>query len=58
MLAVGVATQDLERRGVRCETVLLCDLPISLTDYEADQQTRTSSDQQVEAMLDRTRYLV
>jgi multimeric flavodoxin WrbA len=53
VFAVGVATQELERRGVRCETVLLCDLPISLADHGAGRQTRTSAEEQVEAVLDR-----
>jgi multimeric flavodoxin WrbA len=53
VFAVGVATQELERRGVRCETILLCDLPISLAEREAGRKTRTSAEEQVEAVLDR-----
>ena len=53
VFAVGVATQELERRGVSCETILICDLPISLTDRETGRQTRTSAEEQVEAVLDR-----
>ena len=53
VFAVGVATEELERRGVRCETVLLCDVPISLAYHEASQGARTSAEEQVEAVLDR-----
>ena len=53
VFAVGVATQELERRGVRCETILICDLPISLSASEAGQQMRTSAEEQLEAVLDR-----
>ena len=53
VFAVGVATEELERRGVRCETVLLCDVPISLAVHEAGQRTRTGAEKRVEAVLDR-----
>jgi multimeric flavodoxin WrbA len=53
VFAVGVVTQELERRGVRCETVLLCHLPLSLSEREAGRRTRTSAEEQVEAALDR-----
>ena len=53
VFAVGVATQELERRGVSSETILICDLPISLNAPEAGQQTRTSAEEQLEAVLDR-----
>jgi multimeric flavodoxin WrbA len=53
VFAVGVATQELERRGVSNETILICDLPISLSASEAGQQTRTSAEEQLEAVLDR-----
>lgn len=52
MFAVGVATRELERRGVSSETILICDLPISLNASEAGQ-TRTSAEEQLEAVLDR-----
>ena len=53
MFAVGVATQELERRGVSSETILICDLPISLNVPEAGQQARTGAEEQLEAVLDR-----
>ena len=53
VFAVGVATQELERRGVSSETILICDLPISLNAPEAGQQKRTSAEEQLEAVLDR-----
>ena len=53
VFAVSVATKELERRGLSCETVMLCDLPISLYDVDTDQQTRVSAEEDVEALLDR-----
>jgi multimeric flavodoxin WrbA len=52
VFAVGVATQELERRGVSSETILICDLPISLNAPESEQ-ARTSDEEQLEAVLDR-----
>jgi multimeric flavodoxin WrbA len=51
--AVGVATQQLERRGAGCETVMLCDLPISLCTDDAGQQTRLCAKERIEVLLDR-----
>ena len=53
VFAVSVATQELERRGVRCETVMLCDLPISLCDSDAAEQAREGARKSVETVLDR-----
>jgi multimeric flavodoxin WrbA len=53
VFAVSVATKELERRGLSCETVMLCDLPISLYDVDTGQQTRVSAEEDVEALLDR-----
>jgi multimeric flavodoxin WrbA len=51
--AVSVATQELERRGVRCETIMLRDLPLSLDEddpgHPADEQVRG----RVEELLDK-----
>ena len=51
VFAVSVATQELERRGVACETVMLCDLPLGLSDNGVDG--RAGARESVEAVLDR-----
>lgn len=51
MFAVSVAAGEFERRGVRCETIMLCDLPLSLSENGADGQSRAQ--RSVEAVLDR-----
>jgi multimeric flavodoxin WrbA len=53
VFAVGLATQELERRGVTCETVMLCDLPSSVCDGDSEGETRAGAEGDVEALLDR-----
>ena len=53
VFAVSVATQELERRGVRCETIMLCDLPVSLRDGDLAEQARAAARKGVETVLDR-----
>lgn len=52
MLAVGLAAQELERRGVRCETILLADLPIDVMDPEDIDLTDTPARDELEAVFD------
>ncbi len=51
--AVGMATQEFERRGVSCETVMLCDFTAGLIGVEADRHQRERADDRVERLLDR-----
>jgi len=52
-VAVAVATQELERRGVSCETVMLCDLHIDLCADDASRQVRLAAEERLEEQLDR-----
>ena len=51
--AVGVATQELERSGVNCETVMLCDFTAGLLAVDLGRQVSTGADDCAEALLDR-----
>jgi multimeric flavodoxin WrbA len=50
--AVDVATQELERRGVDCETVMLCDFTSSLIAADGGQ-TPSGAEDEAESLLDR-----
>jgi multimeric flavodoxin WrbA len=51
--AAGVATEELERRGVACETIALSDLPLLPSGSDSGSRDGTSSEDGVEALLDR-----
>jgi multimeric flavodoxin WrbA len=51
--AVGVATQELERRGVDCETIMLCDFTPDLLAADLDQKMSTGAEECAEALIDR-----
>jgi multimeric flavodoxin WrbA len=50
--AVGVATRELERRGVDCETVMLCDFTASLLAADPGRQVSAGAEDCAEALLD------
>lgn len=52
VVAVTVATAELERLGVACETVMLCDVPLSLGDPEEERERRPEAQHELEALLD------
>ena len=51
--AAGIATQELERRGVRCETVELSDLAFFPCGIDPEPRNTTGADDDVEALLNR-----
>ena len=51
--AAGVATEELARRGVDCETVLLCDVMMSLCQTDPGRYVCGGQEDAAEALLDK-----
>ena len=50
--AVGVVADELERRGVSCETVMLCDVTMGLCEADPGRDAGGSEQDTAEALLD------
>jgi NAD(P)H-dependent FMN reductase len=51
--AAGIATQELERRGILCETVMLSDLALCPCGIDPGPRDTTAAEDGVEPLLDR-----